>query len=63
MTNKELITHLLNFSMDANVVFLDNNDVLHGITSNPMEYHGNGNIDRETNQIILISTKPKTHEK
>ena len=49
--------------MDANVVFRDNNDVLHGITNNPMEYHGNGNIDKEINQIILISTKQKTHEK
>ena len=57
MTGKEIITYLLNFDLDTEVTFLDDNGYVHGITDDSREtYLGNGGYNKTPKEIRLQST-------
>ena len=56
MTAKEIITYLLNFDLDTEVVFLDSNAFVHSLTVDSREtYHGNNGYNKTPIDIKLQS--------
>lgn len=58
MTVKELITYLLNFNMEAEIIFVDKDGIENHVTNNSQDYIGGGKYaDNGKVKIITIEKR------